>query len=178
MQSVLTYRNNVGLHPTRNRTSVHRTSGALPVISVKGILHKPIHLKWNQVLQPSHSIMSSKPFGSLQKFNTAVKAGVPKLGNCLEMYTCAQACAQACIQLQCTRGGQAVASVHKECLSLYTCCAQIGHCTCVHFQAVSKLGYSSFYSSVTNNVSVQTSSQALMMVEMEIVPPSRKFSSR
>ena len=59
--------------------------------------------------------------------STAEKVGVPKLGNCLEMYTCAQACVQACIQLQCTRGGQAVASVYKECPSLYTCCAQIGH---------------------------------------------------
>ena len=58
---------------------------------------------------------------------TAVKVGVPKLGNCLEMYTCAQACAQACIQLQCTRGGQAVAPVYKECPSLYTSCAQIRH---------------------------------------------------
>ena len=29
-------------------------------------------------------------------FNTAVKVGVPKLGNCLKMYTCAQACVQAC----------------------------------------------------------------------------------
>ena len=56
---------------------------------------------------------------------TAVKVGVPKLGNCLEMYTCAQACAQAFIQLQCKRGGQAVAPVYKECPSLYTPCAQI-----------------------------------------------------
>ena len=34
---------------------------------------------------------------------TAVKVGVPKLGNCLEMYTCAQ----ACIHFQSTRSGQA-----------------------------------------------------------------------
>ena len=38
---------------------------------------------------------------------TAVEVGVPKLGNCLEMYTCAQACAQF---------------VHSMCTSLDTPC--------------------------------------------------------
>ena len=38
---------------------------------------------------------------------TAVEVGVPKLGNCLEMYTCAQACAQF---------------VHSMCTNLDTPC--------------------------------------------------------
>ena len=46
--------------------------------------------------------------------HTAVKVGVPKLGNHLEMYTCAQASAQACTQLHCTRSGQAVTLVYKK----------------------------------------------------------------
>ena len=38
---------------------------------------------------------------------TAVEIGVPKLGNCLEMYTCAQACVQF---------------VHSMCTNLDTLC--------------------------------------------------------
>ena len=83
--------------------------------------------------------------------NTAVKVGVPKLGNCLEMYTCAQARAQACIHFPCPRSGQAV----LQCTRSVQACAHAVHKlgtglgTCVHFQAVSKLGHSNFYSSAS-----------------------------
>ena len=83
------------------------------------------------------------------KMSTAVKVGVPKLGNCLKMYTCAQARVQACIHFQCTRSGQAV----LQCTRSVQPCAHAVHKlgtglgTCVHFQAVSKLGHSNFYSS-------------------------------
>jgi len=73
---------------------------------------------------------------------------VPKLGNCLEMYTCAQAVPK---HVYTSRSGQAVlvAPVYKECPSLNTHCAQIGHwlghmCT---FPSSFKLGHSNFYSS-------------------------------
>jgi len=35
-------------------TSAQKTSGTIPAISVRATTH----LKWNKVLQPSHSIMS------------------------------------------------------------------------------------------------------------------------
>ena len=75
-------------------------------------------------------------FGWRKYAFTAVEVGVPKLGNCLEMYTCAQASAQF---------------VHRMCTSLVTpCTLEVYAClgtglgTCVHFQAVSKLGHSTF----------------------------------
>ena len=72
-----------------------------------------------------------------------------KLGNCLEMYTCAQASAQACKQLQCTRSVQAgTHAMHK---------LGTGLGTCVHFQAVSKLRHSNFYSSVLTLCSCKSS---------------------
>ena len=87
------------------------------------------------------------------KVNTAVEVGVLKLGNCLEMYTCAQASVQF---------------VHSMCTNLDTPCTlklllghplytgdvyMLGHwlghmCTFPSsFQAVSKIGHSNFYSS-------------------------------
>ena len=71
--------------------------------------------------------------------STAVEVGVPKLGNCLEMYTRAQAHVQF-VNSTCT-------SLDTPCtLEVYTCLGT-GLGTCVHFQAVSKLGHSNFYSS-------------------------------
>ena len=59
---------------------------------------------------------------------TAVEVGMPKLGNCLEMYTC---------RSQCPICAQHV--VYKLGHSLYTeaIYMRIGLGTCVHFQAVS-----------------------------------------
>jgi len=65
------------------------------------------------------------------------------------MYARAQARAQACIHFRCTRSGQAV----HQCTRSVQACAhavhKLGTClgTCVHFQAVSKLRHSNFYSS-------------------------------
>ena len=92
--------------------------------------------------------------------NTAVEVGVPKLGNCLEMYTCAQARAQF-VHNMCTSLDTPCTLEHcldtpctlEHCLDtpctleVYTCLGT-GLGTCVHFQAVSKLGHSNFYSSV------------------------------
>ena len=83
-------------------------------------------------------LLLQRVYHNATQVTTAVKVGVPKLGNCLEIYTCSQARAQACIHFQCTRSGQACAhAVHK---------LGTGLGTCVHFQAVSKLGHSNFYS--------------------------------
>ena len=73
----------------------------------------------------------------------------------LEMYTCCQASTQACIHLQCTRSGQAV----LQCTRSVQACTHAVHKlgtglgTCAHFQAVSKLGHSNFYSSVFCTIS-------------------------
>ena len=81
--------------------------------------------------------------------STAVEVGVPKLGNCLEMYTCTQARAQF-VHSMCTSLDTPCTLVH--CLAtpctpkVYTCLGT-GLGTCVHFQAVSKLEHSNFYSS-------------------------------
>ena len=58
-------------------------------------------------------IMSFDP--NEKQCNTAVEVGVPKLGNCLEMYTCAQASVQF---------------VHSMCTNLNTPCTRkllLGH---------------------------------------------------
>ena len=58
---------------------------------------------------------------------------MPKLGNCLEMYTCAQAVPKHVYSVQ---------AVSMLCTNLALAWAR------VHFQAVSKLGHSNFYSNV------------------------------
>ena len=81
--------------------------------------------------------------------STAVEVGVPKLGNCLEIYTCPSQClicAQHVYQLGHSLYTEATAwppLVHWSCIHA---CAQAW--ARVHFQAVSKLGHSNFYSSV------------------------------
>ena len=76
------------------------------------------------------------------------------------MYTCAQVHAQACIHFQCARSGQAV----LQCTRSVQACAHAVHKlgtglgTCVHFQAVSKLGHSNFYSSARDFINIHTCS--------------------
>ena len=83
--------------------------------------------------------------------STAVEVGVPKLGNCLEMYTCAQPSVQfvhsMCINMDTPCTLKLLLGHPLYTAELYTClCTGLG--TCVHFQAVSKLGHSNFHSSV------------------------------
>ena len=79
---------------------------------------------------------------------TAVKVGVPKLGNCLEMYTCAQAVPKPV----CTSSVQEVAKQQLQCTRSVQACTHAAHKlatglgTYVHCQPVSKLGHSNFHS--------------------------------
>ena len=85
----------------------------------------------------------------LARITTAVEVGVPKLGNCLEMYTCAQASAQlctACVQAWTFLAHWSYCLATPCTLEVYTCLGTAW--ARVHFQAVSKLGHSIFYSSV------------------------------
>ena len=71
---------------------------------------------------------------------TAVEVGVPKLGNCLEMYTCAQASVQF---------------VHSMCANLDTPCTLkllFGYSlyTGAVYMLAHRLGHSNFYSSDCN----------------------------
>ena len=103
-------------------------------------------------ISPYEKEITFWPFTSLTYLLlTAVEVGVPKLGNCLEMYTCAQACVQfvhsMCTNLDTPCTLELLPKLATPCtLELYTCLGtDLG--TCVHFQAVSKLGHSNFYSS-------------------------------
>ena len=91
----------------------------LPLFSGCYTIYSPYIAVCNQPVFKYYSLLS----GLQPLYSTAVEVGVPKLGNCLEMYTCAEASAQF-VHSMCT-------SLDTPCtLEVYTCLGTgLGTCT-------------------------------------------------